>query len=109
MVSLEITIVFSFLCAAFATNAVLPFLIKRMVERGICGVDMNKINKPRIAEMGGTAVWLGFSSGILLAIFIFSYLNGIVLDLTLLLAGFSTVLLVGFLGVIDDLIGWKKA
>jgi UDP-N-acetylglucosamine--dolichyl-phosphate N-acetylglucosaminephosphotransferase len=108
MISLLLALPLSFISAFFVASAVLPFIEKRMLARGICGVDMNKPDKPKIAEMGGTAVWLGLSAGILVAIFLFSYFNGLELDLTLLLAGFSTIMLVGFLGVIDDLVGWKN-
>ena len=108
MVSFPLTLGLSFVSSLVACYLVLPFMIERMNMRGICGVDMNKLSKSKIAEMGGISVFLGFAAGILAAIFMFSYLNGIDLNLTLLLAGFSTIILVGFLGVMDDLIGWKK-
>ncbi|MAG21753.1 MAG: hypothetical protein CL943_00410 [Candidatus Diapherotrites archaeon] len=108
MINLLLTIALSLLSSFVITYVVTPFIIGKMAMRGIYGIDMNKLDKPRVAEMGGTAVWLGLAAGILTAIFSFSYLNGVELNLTLLLAGFSTIMLVGFLGVIDDLIGWKK-
>jgi UDP-N-acetylglucosamine--dolichyl-phosphate N-acetylglucosaminephosphotransferase len=58
--------------------------------------------------MGGICVWLGFTTGIIASIFVFSYLKWIEINLAFLLAGFSTIAMVGFLGVIDDLIGWKN-
>ncbi len=58
--------------------------------------------------MGGIAVWLGFSAAIMLSIFFYSYTNSFELNLTILLAGFSTIAMVGFLGLVDDLIGWKN-
>ncbi len=108
MVSFLLSLALSFTFSIAITHLVLPFIIKRMHARKIVGMDMNKREKPLVAEMGGIGVWIGFSAGILAAIFVFSYLNGINLNLTHLLAGFSTVILVGFLGVIDDLIGWRK-
>ena len=108
MVSFPLSLALSFACSFAIAYKVVPFIIERMKMRDICGIDMNKLQKPKVPELGGIGVLLGFSGGILAAIFIFSYLNGILLNLTLLLAGFSTVILVGFLGVIDDLIGWKK-
>jgi len=92
----------------FSTAIILPFLIKRMKKRGLTGKDMNKLSKPEIPELGGIAVWLGFSAGIMISIFIFSYLDSFELDLTILLAGFSTIAIVGFLGLVDDLIGWRN-
>jgi len=88
--------------------AVVPILMKRMGKRGLVGIDMNKIHKPKIPELGGIAVWLGFSAGIMLSIFFYSYFAYNGLNLTILLAGFSTIAIVGFLGLVDDLIGWRK-
>jgi len=102
------TLLLCFAAALLVTNYFLPFLISRMRKRNIVGIDMNKFKKPKIAEMGGIGVWLGFSTGILAAIFVFSYLHWIEVDLTVLLAGFATVSMVGFLGVVDDLVGWRN-
>jgi len=108
MLELVITLLVSFIVSFAATNKVMPFWISRMQQRKITGVDVNKFNRPKIAEMGGVVVWLGFSAGIIFAIFCSTYLHSIELNLTFLLAGFTTIAMVGFLGVIDDLIGWKK-
>ena len=89
-------------------SSILPFFIARMRKRRITGIDVNKLNKPHIPEMGGVTVWIGFSAGILFSIFCFSYLRLIKLNLTLILAGFATIAMIGFLGVIDDLIGWRN-
>ncbi len=97
------TIISSFLI----TNYVLPLWIDRMKKRGMTGKDLNKAGKPEIAELGGIPVWLGISLAIMLAIFFSTYLHWIEFNLTHLLAGFATIFLVCFLGVIDDLIGWK--
>ncbi len=102
------TLLLCFFMAFLATNKFLPFLIARMKNRHITGIDMNKFNKPKIPEMGGICVWLGFSAGIITSIFMFSYLEWIQINLTFLIAGFSTIIMVGFLGVIDDLIGWRN-
>jgi UDP-N-acetylglucosamine--dolichyl-phosphate N-acetylglucosaminephosphotransferase len=86
----------------------MPFLISRMRERGLVGRDMNKPNKPKISEMGGIGVIFGFCFGVMVAIFLATYLKMVEFNLTVLLAGFSTIALIGFLGIVDDLIGWKK-
>lgn len=94
--------------ALFVTNYFLPLFVLRMKKRGIVGIDMNKFSRPRVSEMGGICVWLGFSTGIIASIFVFSYLGWVKIDLTFLLAGFSTIAMVGFLGLIDDIVGWKN-
>ncbi|MBM3281774.1 MAG: UDP-N-acetylglucosamine--dolichyl-phosphate N-acetylglucosaminephosphotransferase [Candidatus Diapherotrites archaeon] len=86
-----------------------PFFIKRMHSRGIVGKDMNKPNSPPVAEMGGTIVLLGFVFSIMMALFMnshFGFFSGI--DLLALLAAMLTIVLMGLLGIVDDIIGWKK-
>src|SRR3989344_9296017 len=59
--------------------------------------------------MGGIAVLLGFIAAMLVSIFFHSYLKtpeG--LSLVSILGAFLTVAVIGLIGVIDDLIGWKK-
>ena len=102
------TMLLCFFAAFFMADYFLPLLIARMKKRGLVGIDMNKFGKPKVPEMGGICVWLGFSTGIIASIFVFSYLKWIEVNLTLLLAGLSTIAMVGFLGVIDDLVGWKN-
>lgn len=97
-----------FLTSFGLTYSVTPILIRKMIKRGIMGKDMNKLSKPEIAELGGISPLLGVSLGIITAIFIFTYLGFIDLNITILFASFLTVFLVGFIGVIDDLIGWKQ-
>ncbi len=90
------------------THLTVPFVIQRMQMRKIVGKDMNKIGKPLVPEMGGITIFFGFCFGVLAAIFLASFYHLIRMDLAILFAGFSTILLIGFLGVFDDLIGWKK-
>ncbi|RLG69392.1 MAG: hypothetical protein DRO07_02410 [Candidatus Iainarchaeum archaeon] len=97
-----------FLSSFFLTFASLPFLITRLRKRGLFGIDMNKYSKPKVPELGGISLVLGFSSGVMLAIFLHTYLHLIKLDLTVLLAAFSTIILIAFIGLVDDLIGWKQ-
>ncbi|MFA4907164.1 MAG: hypothetical protein WC602_02755 [archaeon] len=107
MNGLFLTIAITFIASLAVCALVLPRLIKRMNRRGITGKDMNKLSKPKVAEMGGIAVMLGFAFSSMLAIFVFSYLHVIEINLTFFLAAIATVIIVGFLGVIDDIIGWK--
>ncbi|MFH1545286.1 MAG: glycosyltransferase 4 family protein [archaeon] len=99
-----IILFFSFL----TTFLVTPFITKRIYRRGLVGRDMNKYDKRKVAEMGGIGVIFGFSFGIIASIFLQTYFNLFELNLTVLFAAFSTIILIGFLGIVDDLIGWKK-
>ncbi len=97
-----------YIVAILTVIFVAPKFIKRMHEQGLTGKDMNKHHKPAVAELGGAVVFLGFSFGIFGAIFLSTYLNLIPINLSLLFAGFSTIAMMAFIGVIDDVIGWKK-
>ncbi len=87
---------------------VVPFIGDRMKKRGLVSADLNKYDGRKVPEMGGIGVWFGFSFSVMLAIFIFTYFGLIEINLTVLLAGLSTMIIVGFLGLVDDLIGWKN-
>ena len=79
------------------------FLSIKFKEMGITGVDVHKPNKPVTAEMGGLAVLVGVTMGGLLFYVLeprpFSFL---------FVAGLVTVLLVGIVGLVDDLISIKQ-
>lgn len=102
------SILMVFLSSFFLTMIVTPVMIRKMLKRGLVGKDMNKLGHPRIAEMGGISIILGVSLGIITATFMSTYLGLLELDLALLFASFLTIILVGFIGVIDDLVGWRK-
>jgi UDP-N-acetylglucosamine--dolichyl-phosphate N-acetylglucosaminephosphotransferase len=79
-----------------------------MHAQDFLGKDMNKFSKPNVAELGGVIVFIGFTLGVFSAIFLATYLNAFELKLDFLLAGFSTIAIIVFVGFIDDIIGWKK-
>ena len=82
-------------------------LIPRFRTRGLIGVDMNKLEKPEVPEMGGIGVMFGFAFAIMVALAAYRMLD-FTLNLTAVLAAFSTVFIVGVIGILDDLVGWKK-
>jgi len=75
---------------------------------GLVGIDRNKINKPKIPEAGGISVLLGFSIGLLFLIFLKTFFICTKIHLVEILAVLSTILLAGFIGYVDDTLGWKK-
>jgi len=103
-----ISAVMIFLSSFLITFFVTPVLIRKMFARGLVGQDMNKQGKPKVAELGGIPIILGVSLAISTSIFILTYIGYLVFDLPILLAGTLTILLVGFIGIVDDLVGWKK-
>jgi len=103
-----ITLFISYCIAFLAVFLLAPPFIRRMHDQGLVGKDMNKLTKPPVAELGGVVVFLGFSAGVFISILIATYLHWIDVELTFLLGGFCTIAMITFIGVIDDIIGWKK-
>jgi UDP-N-acetylglucosamine--dolichyl-phosphate N-acetylglucosaminephosphotransferase len=93
----------SFFVTLFAT----PSWIKRAKKHGLVGQDVHKLDKRKVAEMGGIAVILGF---------IFAILSYVALTInqpnteknTLMVLGIlCSLLMTTVIGIIDDILGWK--
>ena len=94
----------SFLFALFF----IPKWIKKAKAFGLVGKDMNKYDKPEVAEAGGIVVIFGLLGGILFYIFLDTFFLRTGANQALVFAALITMLLAGFLGFIDDVLGWKK-
>jgi UDP-N-acetylglucosamine--dolichyl-phosphate N-acetylglucosaminephosphotransferase len=86
----------------------IPKWIRRARQFGLVGKDMNKYEKPEVAEAGGIVVIFGLLAGALSYIFMDTFFLKAGTDSALIFAALLTVLLAGFLGFIDDVLGWKK-
>ncbi len=99
-----------FLISAIVSLALTGLLIPRLRKVGMTGNDVNKPGRPEVAEMGGLGMVAGVTAGMLLSIFIQTFF-GLAFDLTFILAAIITILLVGMIGFVDDLIDipqkWK--
>lgn len=103
------------LLTAFLSYTITSKLIPHLKDAGITGCDMNKEDKPVVAEMGGISVVAAFVIAIMGVLFMNTMgfwmpVKG--MDPTLLMAGTLTIVLAGFIGVVDDLISlkqWQKA
>lgn len=90
------------LVAFIVTFLIMPYIIRAMKRRGIIGVDVHKIDKPEIAEMGGLGILIGVTiAGLVL--FLGSGLIGFGLFDFRILVFLAVLLIAGFIGVIDDL------
>lgn len=91
----------------------IPVLISRLKRAGISGNDIHKSDQPEVSEMGGLGIVVGFGAGILLTVAMVSFFHVFSsVDLIVLLAVLSTVLLAELIGMVDDLLGmrqWMKA
>ncbi len=91
-----------FLVAFIVTFLIMPFVIKSMKRRKIVGVDFHKLDKPEVAEMGGVGILFGVSIGCL-AVFLGSGIIGVGFFDSRILIFLSAILLVGLIGLVDDL------
>ncbi|MDD5111496.1 MAG: hypothetical protein PHG85_03035 [Candidatus Altiarchaeota archaeon] len=108
MLELLVVLVASFLVTFFVT----PQLIRKISRARIriFGRDMNKPDHPDVPEMGGLGVVAGFVAGVLLAVALSTFhITGISLNLTYLLAGLSTVLIMALVGIFDDLLVMRQS
>lgn len=108
MYTLALIFLVSFLTTFFST----PWIIPKLKRAGLTGKDMNKPNKIELPEMGGFAVIFGLSAGILLAIALSTFRLGFFdeeFQIRFILAAFLTILLMGLLGIFDDLFAMHQA
>jgi len=88
---------FSFL----ATYLLTPVLIRRLKKERIVSVDLHKVAKPKIPEMGGLAVLVGFAAAAAISGFMdlnAKFMLGIILAATI-----GSVI-----GIVDDIIKFDK-
>jgi len=105
MIGLFLVLLVSFLF----TYISVPWFIPRLRDAGIVGKDMNKEGYPPVPEMGGLAIVGGFIVGVLLAIALTTFhLVSFEINLTIVLASLSTVLVMAVIGLIDDLLRLKQ-
>lgn len=100
-----VTLAVSFVLTFLATK---PF-IKLLKKAGLTGKDMNKPDKPEVAEMGGFAINWGFGLAMVAAIAYISFVNQNINEAYFLLAALATVFMISFIGVIDDLLSVKQS
>jgi len=97
--------------AFIATFVLAKVLVRRLTMAGITGKDENKAGNPEVPEMGGLSIVAGLSAGILLAIFLGTFM-GFQFNLIYVLGALITIHTIAFIGITDDLLNipqWLKA
>jgi UDP-N-acetylglucosamine--dolichyl-phosphate N-acetylglucosaminephosphotransferase len=88
------------------------YLIKKWIpiahREGYIGKDMNKYNKPEVAEIGGLYAIISIIFGILLYIGLKVYILKTTEDLIEVFSILTLLSLTTILGLFDDILGWKK-
>ena len=95
------------LVSFIATFILTPIWMMRASKKGLVGKDMNKKDRPKVAETGGVAVFAAFV--IAMAIVVSSYLqSGNQHALMITLASMLSISIITVIAYIDDVSGWKK-
>ncbi len=98
----------TFFISFFCTFLSLPFWIRKAKQIGLVWEDMNKPKRAKnVAGSGGLMVLLGASIGILSYIAIQTFYFKTEIIPSEIFALLTTVLFAGFIGFVDDLLGWR--
>jgi UDP-N-acetylglucosamine--dolichyl-phosphate N-acetylglucosaminephosphotransferase len=87
------------------TLLLLPRWIKHAHKKGLVGKDMNKKDRPEVAESGGIVVLFSFFMGMIVLLANPS-LQG--QALLIMLASLTSIFIITVISYLDDLSGWKK-
>ncbi len=104
MIIVEILLL-SAIISLLTTFLITPYCIRFLHAAGIVGLDLQKKDKPKLASSGGICVAFGILAGLLSYIGLQTFLRGSKLenDVIYLLAVTASVLIVMFVGLLDDL------
>ena len=78
--------------------------MRYMKRIGVVVKDQNKKNKPLVPTSGGFAVLIGVLAGLMFVIFILTFFFGTSTRLIYILAASTSILIITFVGFIDDLL-----
>ena len=84
------------------TFVAMPKVIHFMRNRKITGIDVHKLDKPEVAEMGGIGILIGVTAGCIFLFLGFGFLGFGFFDYRILIF-LAVVLLAGVVGAYDDL------
>ncbi len=102
-----IALIISMLASSITTFFITPFFIRFLQAAGIVGLDLQKRDKPQLATSGGICVAFGVLAGLLAYIGLQTFIFGVQAieteEIIRLLAVTSSVLIVTFVGLLDDL------
>ena len=101
-------LIITVLAGFFVTLFFIPFWIKKAKQIGLVGEDKHKKTGEKVAEAGGVSVLFGFVFGVLIYIAIKTFYYNNSENLVDIFALLSSVLIIGFVGFLDDILGWKK-
>jgi UDP-N-acetylglucosamine--dolichyl-phosphate N-acetylglucosaminephosphotransferase len=92
----------------FTTFIMIPYWIKAAKKQGLTGKDIHKNSTREVAEGGGLIILAGATVGILLYVAIKTFLFNDSAGTIPILALLCVLFISGVVGIVDDLMGWKK-
>ena len=95
------------LISFFGALFVLPIWIRKAKNVGLKGKDMQKLSGEEVAEGGGVPVIFAFVIGVLAYVFIKTFYFNDSTNQIEIFALLIVVLIAGFVGLIDDIFGWR--
>ncbi len=104
---MESILIISLILSFFITLFFIPVWIKRAKKAGLTGKDIHKISKEEIAEAGGVTILSGFILGSLIYIAINTFYLNSLENLVEIFSLLTSILIISFIGLIDDILGWK--
>jgi UDP-N-acetylglucosamine--dolichyl-phosphate N-acetylglucosaminephosphotransferase len=105
---METLIILTIFISFMLSFLILPYWIRHAKNNNYSAIDMHKNGTEKVAEGGGIPVVFGLVIGILMyvALKTFYFKNNEEIDYVLALS--CVVLMSSIVGIIDDLLGWKK-
>ena len=106
---MEYVLLISVLISFLLTVLVLPTWIKKCRKIGMVWEDMNKFGHPKnVAASGGVVVIMAFVLGVLSYVALKTFVFGGTVKALEIFALLGVVLILGIVGLTDDLLGWKN-
>jgi len=104
---MENILILPILFGFFVTLFILPYWINKARKAGLVWEDMHKIGHPKnVIGSGGISVLFGFILGVLAYISIKTFVLKTDTTTVEIFALMTTVIIAGFVGLIDDILGW---
>jgi UDP-N-acetylglucosamine--dolichyl-phosphate N-acetylglucosaminephosphotransferase len=102
VIPIILSAVIGLVSAFLVTFVVMPYIIKRMKSKKIVGIDVHKLDKPEVAEMGGVGILVGLVVGCVVLFISFGFIGGGFFDFRILVF-MLVILFAGLIGIVDDL------
>jgi len=100
-------LIISILLSFLVTFLLCSWWIKRAQKSSITGIDMHKLDKREIAEIGGLPVLFGYLFGLLLFVGHRTFFQKTTEFNLEILAVIGTITIISIIGIIDDILGWR--